>query len=104
MSHSPAAPQDRIDDSIASQFVAARRSGQSLENYPGPLPLDLDELLADAESGFAADILTQPVRVPLADFLFDRLRGLLKDAGHAPDAIEAVPLTSAPRGRMREKS
>ncbi len=55
-----------------------------------PLPLDLDELLADAEAGFAAGLLTQPVRAPLADFLFDRLRGLLRENGHAPDAIEAV--------------
>lgn len=55
-----------------------------------PLPLDLDDLLADAQAGFAAGLLTQPVRAPLSDFLFDRLRGLLKEAGHAPDAIEAV--------------
>lgn len=55
-----------------------------------PLPLDLDDLLADAEAGFAGGLLTQPVRTPLTDFLFDRLRGLLKEVGHAPDAIEAV--------------
>ncbi|OQA33620.1 MAG: Glycine--tRNA ligase beta subunit [Betaproteobacteria bacterium ADurb.Bin341] len=55
-----------------------------------PLPLDLDALLADAEAGFSNGLLTQPVRAPLADFLFDRLRGLLREAGHAPDAIEAV--------------
>lgn len=55
-----------------------------------PLPLDLDALLADAEAGFPAGLLTQPVRPPLSDFLFDRLRGLLKEAGHAPDVIEAV--------------
>lgn len=60
-----------------------------------PLPLDLDELLGDAEAGFGAGLLTQPVRTPLSDFLFDRLRGLLKDAGHTPDAIEAV-LTQRP--------
>jgi glycyl-tRNA synthetase beta chain len=55
-----------------------------------PLPLDLAELIADAQAGFTAGVLTQPVSDPLLDFMLDRLRGLLKDAGHAPDAIEAV--------------
>ncbi|MDR3299756.1 MAG: glycine--tRNA ligase subunit beta [Candidatus Accumulibacter sp.] len=55
-----------------------------------PLPLDLGELIADARAGFAADALTQPVAEALHDFMLDRLRGLLKDAGHAPDAIESV--------------
>ena len=54
------------------------------------LPLDLAELIADAQAGFAPGVLTQPVSEPLLDFMLDRLRGLLKDAGHAPDAIEAV--------------
>ena len=31
----------------------------------------------------------------LLDFMFDRLRGLLKDAGHAQDVVEAV-LAQAP--------
>ena len=35
-------------------------------------------------------MLTQPVAEPLLDFMLDRLRGLLKDAGHAQDVIEAV--------------
>ena len=55
-----------------------------------PLPLDLAELIADARAGFAAGVLTQPVNEPLLDFMLDRLRGLLKDAGHAQDAVEAV--------------
>jgi glycyl-tRNA synthetase beta chain len=55
-----------------------------------PLPLDLAELIANAQAGFTAGVLTQPVSDPLLDFMLDRLRGLLKDAGHAPDAIEAV--------------
>ena len=55
-----------------------------------PLPLDLAELITDAQSGFAAGILTQPVDEALLDFMFDRLRGLLKDAGHAQDVVEAV--------------
>jgi glycyl-tRNA synthetase beta chain len=55
-----------------------------------PLPLDLADLIADAQTGFAAGVLTQPVAEPLLDFMFDRLRGLLKDAGYAQDVIEAV--------------
>lgn len=55
-----------------------------------PLPLDLSDLIADAQAGFAAGVLTQPVAEPLLDFMHDRLRGLLRDAGHAQDAVEAV--------------
>ncbi len=55
-----------------------------------PLPLDLAELIADAQAGFAPGVLTQPVAEQLLDFMFDRLRGLLKDAGHAQDVVEAV--------------
>ncbi len=55
-----------------------------------PLPLDLSDLIADAQAGFAAGALTQPVAEPLLDFMHDRLRGLLRDAGHAQDAVEAV--------------
>ncbi|WP_263770689.1 glycine--tRNA ligase subunit beta [Propionivibrio soli] len=55
-----------------------------------PLPLDLAELIADAQAGFADGVLKQPVAEPLLDFMLDRLRGLLRDAGHAQDAIEAV--------------
>lgn len=60
-----------------------------------PLPLDLAELIADAQAGFAAGVLTQPVAEPLLDFMLDRLRGLLKDAGHSQDVVEAV-LTQRP--------
>jgi len=55
-----------------------------------PLPLDLAELINDAAAGFGAGVLTQPVAEPLLDFMLDRLRGLLRDAGHAQDAVEAV--------------
>jgi glycyl-tRNA synthetase beta chain len=59
------------------------------------LPLAVDELIADAQAGFAAGVLTQPVAGPLLDFLHDRLRGLLRESGgkfggHAQDAVEAV--------------
>jgi glycyl-tRNA synthetase beta chain len=60
-----------------------------------PLPLDLAGLIADAQAGFSTGVLTQPVSEPLLDFMLDRLRGLLRDAGHAQDAIEAV-LTQRP--------
>jgi glycyl-tRNA synthetase beta chain len=60
-----------------------------------PLPLDLAELIADAQAGFAAGVLTQPVAEPLLDFMLDRLRGLLKDAGYGQDVVEAV-LTQRP--------
>jgi glycyl-tRNA synthetase beta chain len=60
-----------------------------------PLPLDLKELIADAQAGFTPGVLTQPVTEPLLDFIFDRLRGLLKEAGgkfggQPADVVEAV--------------
>ncbi|WP_319243355.1 glycine--tRNA ligase subunit beta [uncultured Propionivibrio sp.] len=55
-----------------------------------PLPLDLADLIADAQAGFTDGVLTQPVAEPLLDFMLDRLRGLLKDAGYAQDVIDAV--------------
>ena len=60
-----------------------------------PLPLDLGELIAAAQAGFSAGVLTQPVAEPLHDFLLDRLRGLLKDGdgefgGYAPEVVESV--------------
>ncbi len=56
-----------------------------------PLPLDLGELIGDAKAALRQQgMLTQAVDEPLLDFMLDRLRGLLKDAGHAQDVIEAV--------------
>jgi glycyl-tRNA synthetase beta chain len=59
-----------------------------------PLPLRLDELIADAASGFtpghSASKLDAGFAGLLFDFFMDRLRGYLRDAGHAPEAIEAV--------------
>ena len=56
-----------------------------------PLPLDLAQLIIDAkntllEQGIALEALDEP----LLGFLLDRLRGILKEAGHPPDIIEAV--------------
>jgi glycyl-tRNA synthetase beta chain len=56
-----------------------------------PLPLDLDDLLAAAEAGFAPGVLTNPERRPAsADFLRERLRHFLKEAGHEQNAVDAV--------------
>jgi glycyl-tRNA synthetase beta chain len=55
-----------------------------------PLPLDLDHLIRDAAAGFPPGVLQSGFEFQLLDFMFDRLRGYLKDAGHAQDAIEAV--------------
>ena len=57
-----------------------------------PLPLDLRELLRDAAAGFPPGLLVLADGIPpqLEDFFFDRLRGLLREAGHAQDVVEAV--------------
>lgn len=56
-----------------------------------PLPLELPALLDAAAEGFGRDVLEAPgYRTQLLDFMFERLRHLLRDAGHAADAIEAV--------------
>lgn len=57
-----------------------------------PSPLDMRELLADAASGFAPGQLSLTDGLPpgLEDFMLERLRGLLKDAGYAQDVVEAV--------------
>ncbi|GAB4181299.1 MAG: glycine--tRNA ligase subunit beta [Rhodocyclaceae bacterium] len=56
-----------------------------------PLPLDLGELIAEAASGFPATIDTgEALRLRLLEFLHERLRHLLREAGHDPVAIEAV--------------
>lgn len=64
-----------------------------------PLALDLAQLIADAQAGFADGVLSKPVADPLLDFMFERLRGLLRESvgqnggqfsGHAQDIVEAV--------------
>lgn len=56
-----------------------------------PLPLDLAELIADAASGFKPGLLTaKGFDVQLLDFMYERLRNLLRDAGHAVDVVDAV--------------
>ena len=56
-----------------------------------PLPLDLGVLIADTAAAFPQGMLSaREFQAQLFDFMFERLRGLLKDAGHAQDVIEAV--------------
>ena len=55
-----------------------------------PLALDLANLITEAQAGFTTGTLTQPVSEPLLDFMHDRLRGLLREAGYAQDVVEAV--------------
>lgn len=56
-----------------------------------PLALDLGELIDETVKVFPENMLTASgFEAQLLDFVFDRLRGLLRDAGHAQDVIEAV--------------
>jgi len=56
-----------------------------------PLPLDLADLVGEAAAGFAPGLLTEADhREALLDFMFERLRNQLRDAGHAPDTVDAV--------------
>ena len=61
-----------------------------------PLPLDLGELISEARDV----LLSQGIQLAAIDenllaFLLDRLRGMLRDAGHSVDVVEAV-LTQRP--------
>lgn len=56
-----------------------------------PLTLDLAELIGAAVKAFPPNTLTaKGFEAQLLDFMLDRLRGLLKDAGYAQDVVEAV--------------
>lgn len=59
-----------------------------------PLPLDVAELLSLAESGFRAGLVGGEGREAYAnqlmDFLFERLKNLLRDSGHAAHVVDAV--------------
>ncbi len=59
-----------------------------------PLPLDLAQLIADAASGFPPGMLAGDYAVMLQDFMFERLRGLLRgddqQPGFEPNVVEAV--------------
>lgn len=55
-----------------------------------PLPLNLTDLIEDAAAGFSPAVLTSECRLTSAEFFRERLRNLLRDAGHEPNAIDAV--------------
>ena len=56
-----------------------------------PLPLDLGKLVEVAKEALTHQgVRLEKLDEPLLAFLFDRLRGLLRDAGYAQEVIEAV--------------
>jgi len=56
-----------------------------------PLPLDLAALIDDAAEGFKPGLLTVAnFDAQLLEFMFERLKNLLRDAGHAVDVVDAV--------------
>ena len=56
-----------------------------------PLALDLKTLIDGTAGAFAAGKLTaKEFTGPLYDFMLERLRGLLRDAGYAQDVVESV--------------
>jgi glycyl-tRNA synthetase beta chain len=55
-----------------------------------PLPLSLPELIDAAAAGFAPELFSGDWRVASADFLRERLRHMLRDAGHDHKAVDAV--------------
>ena len=55
-----------------------------------PLPLSLPDLIDDAAAGFAPELFSGDWRVASADFVRERLRHLLRDAGHDHRAVDAV--------------
>jgi glycyl-tRNA synthetase beta chain len=54
------------------------------------LPLDLGGLIRDAGEGFAAGTLAADFGGKLHEFMLERLRGYLRDAGYAHEQVDAV--------------
>lgn len=55
-----------------------------------PLPLDLAVLIEEGRSGFKRGLLTDDFAPRLLEFMLERLRNLLREAGYAQDAVDAV--------------
>lgn len=55
-----------------------------------PLAVPLDTLLGLTEQAFAGIAAVKPSREAIADFLYDRVRGYLKDKGYTTNEVEAV--------------
>jgi glycyl-tRNA synthetase beta chain len=62
------------------------------------LPLSLDELVIDAAGVYSPGVLASSTIGDVQRFVFDRLRGYLRDLGHATEEIEAV--LSMPSNRI----
>jgi glycyl-tRNA synthetase beta chain len=54
------------------------------------LPLDLRDLLQHAAGHFPRDLLSSTVAADVYAFMLERLRNYLREAGYAPDEVEAV--------------
>jgi len=55
-----------------------------------PLPLDLVALINESADSFAPGLLGSELPGPLFDFMLERLRNQLREAGHAQDVVDAV--------------
>jgi glycyl-tRNA synthetase beta chain len=56
-----------------------------------PLPLDLGELIGEASDTLGKQgVVIDAVDEPVLTFILDRLRGMLRDAGHSVDVVESV--------------
>ncbi|MCA3184129.1 MULTISPECIES: glycine--tRNA ligase subunit beta [unclassified Cupriavidus] len=55
-----------------------------------PLAVSIDTLLALTEQAFAGIAAVKLARAAISDFLFDRVRGYLKDKGYTTNEVEAV--------------
>ncbi|CAG9163806.1 glycine--tRNA ligase subunit beta [Cupriavidus pinatubonensis] len=55
-----------------------------------PLALSVDTLLALTQQAFAGVPAVKPAPDTIADFLYDRVRGYLKDKGYTTNEVEAV--------------
>ena len=55
-----------------------------------PLALPLSRLLELTEQAFAGAPAVKPAREAISDFLYDRLRGYLKEKGYTTNEVEAV--------------
>jgi glycyl-tRNA synthetase beta chain len=54
------------------------------------LPLAIDALLTAATQAFNGMKSFKPVTAEITDFLYDRLRGLLREQGHTANEVESV--------------
>ena len=55
-----------------------------------PLAVSIDTLLELTEQAFAGIAAVKPSRAAIADFLYDRVRGYLKEKGYTTNEVEAV--------------